>query len=1017
MRLHRLELSGFGPFAGTEIVDLDALGADGLFLVQGDTGAGKTTLLDAVAFALFGRVPGPRNEAKRLRCDRAPTDVVTMVRLEASIGGHRLEIIRRPEYERPKSRGNGSTLQRGKVSLRWIGATPAGQCEEGLTRADEVGDAVIDLLGMSADQFFQVVLLPQGDFARFLRADTAERGDLLERLFDTGRFGRIEDWFGNLRREAGAGLRACDDQVRQLAARVAEAARVELSDAPDHRWLADVRDRLADLAESAADAATVARAHRDRSAATWERARLRAERVERLRTLLERRRSLDVDQPRIELERELLARHAGTGPIVAAATVAQDARAALTAARTRRRAADRDLAALDRAGGNDAGRSGAGLAGVGDGPAGAGADPDLLDLGLLADDPVAVHAAASADRDLAGALTGVIAESAEQDRDLTQLTRARQRHHRDEVAAVDVEQRLAGLPARITELEARVAGARSAKDLLPSAKEQMAAAESVLRAARSVPMLEAERATAVTAATDAADRHQAAVDVRQALVDARIAGMAAELAARLREGDACPVCCSTTHPRLAQPDGRAVTAEQIRAAELAEHRAAAGRVAAVQQRERLDAAVHRAREIAAGHDVPDAERGVLESTARHTRLVAVARNLDALLGLREAAGKALFEQGLRREDLAASLAAGSTEIGVLSQRTERRATRLRNARGGHVSVAARRNFLLGRAAALDAIAAAAEAVGAAQSVLDLAERGLSAAVVAAGFDAFDEAMTAAAVDADGLRRRIRAADDAAVAVDTQLRDPQLVGLSADEQVDVAGIGRAAESAAAAADRAISLAHALTAQRDQVAVASSRLRSAWLDREPISRHEAEVSALTEVMHGRGQNALGMSLRTYVLAERLKQVAGAAGQRLDRMSAGRYTFVHSTDREARGKAGGLGLDILDGWSGLVRSTKTLSGGESFLASLALALGLADIVAAEAGGRVLDTLFVDEGFGSLDPDTLDLVMGTLDELRAGGRVVGVVSHVDELRQRIPSQVRVCRTPQGSTLQVSTG
>ena len=167
-----------------------------------------------------------------------------------------------------------------------------------------------------------------------------------------------------------------------------------------------------------------------------------------------------------------------------------------------------------------------------------------------------------------------------------------------------------------------------------------------------------------------------------------------------------------------------------------------------------------------------------------------------------------------------------------------------------------------------------------------------------------------------------------------------------------------------------------------------------------------------MHGRGQNALGMSLRTYVLAERLRQVAAAAGQRLDRMSAGRYTFVHSTEREARGKAGGLGLDILDGWSGLVRPAKTLSGGESFLASLALALGLADVVAAEAGGRVLDTLFVDEGFGSLDPDTLDLVMGTLDELRAGGRVVGVVSHVDELRQRIPSQVRVRRTPQGSTL-----
>ncbi|MEP6560560.1 MAG: SMC family ATPase, partial [Nakamurella sp.] len=227
MRLHRLELAAFGPFADTQVVDLDALGADGLFLVQGDTGAGKTTLLDAVAFALFGRVPGPRNEAKRLRCDRAPAEVVTQVRLEATIGGHRLEITRRPEYARPKSRGAGTTLQRGKVTLRWLGPAPSGQPDEGLTRADEIGDAVIDMLGMSADQFFQVVLLPQGDFARFLRADTSERGDLLERLFDTGRFGRLEDWFAAARRDAGVRLRECDDDVRQHVARVAEAARAE----------------------------------------------------------------------------------------------------------------------------------------------------------------------------------------------------------------------------------------------------------------------------------------------------------------------------------------------------------------------------------------------------------------------------------------------------------------------------------------------------------------------------------------------------------------------------------------------------------------------------------------------------------------------------------------------------------------------------------------------------------------------------------------------------------------------
>ena len=272
-----------------------------------------------------------------------------MVRLEATIGGHRLEITRRPEYERPKSRGNGSTLQRGKVEPALDRRCPqSGIRDEGLTRADEVGDAVIDLLGMSADQFFQVVLLPQGDFARFLRADTAERGDLLERLFDTGRFGRIEDWFANLRREAGAGLRACDDEVRQRAARVAEAARVELPDDADDRWLADVRDRLADLADCGRQRggrhpdpagpgegdvgagegpgrASRPAAHAARASA-GPRGRSPADRA----------------------GRRLLARQASTAPVVAAAAVADAARAAVHTAMTRRRAADNDLTALDR---------------------------------------------------------------------------------------------------------------------------------------------------------------------------------------------------------------------------------------------------------------------------------------------------------------------------------------------------------------------------------------------------------------------------------------------------------------------------------------------------------------------------------------------------------------------------------------------------------------------------------------------------------------------------------------------
>jgi exonuclease SbcC len=160
---------------------------------------------------------------------------------------------------------------------------------------------------------------------------------------------------------------------------------------------------------------------------------------------------------------------------------------------------------------------------------------------------------------------------------------------------------------------------------------------------------------------------------------------------------------------------------------------------------------------------------------------------------------------------------------------------------------------------------------------------------------------------------------------------------------------------------------------------------------------------------------MTLSSFVLAARLEEVAAAASERLLRMTAGRYSLVHTDARRGGGRSG-LGLLACDGWTGVDRDTSTLSGGEIFLASLALALGLADVVTAEAGGARIEALFVDEGFGSLDEDTLEEVMTVLDSLREGGRMVGIVSHVAELRQRIPAQVRVRKGQAGSHLTVRT-
>src|SRR3954452_10228251 len=217
MRLHRLSVTAFGPFVDTAEVDFDELSAAGLFLLSGATGAGKSSVLDAVCFALYGAVPGDRQDAGRLRSDQAPLRLAPQVSLEVSLSGRRFRVDRSPAWERPKKRGLGTTREQARVTLservadQWVHLT---------SRLDEAGDLLAGLLGMNLDQFCQVALLPQGHFQAFLRAKPDERQRLLARLFRTGRFERLESWLRDhrlaLRRTSEAHARTVGDLVSRL---------------------------------------------------------------------------------------------------------------------------------------------------------------------------------------------------------------------------------------------------------------------------------------------------------------------------------------------------------------------------------------------------------------------------------------------------------------------------------------------------------------------------------------------------------------------------------------------------------------------------------------------------------------------------------------------------------------------------------------------------------------------------------------------------------------------------------
>ncbi|ACZ89165.1 AAA family ATPase [Streptosporangium roseum] len=444
----------------------------------------------------------------------------------------------------------------------------------------------------------------------------------------------------------------------------------------------------------------------------------------------------------------------------------------------------------------------------------------------------------------------------------------------------------------------------------------------------------------------------------------------------------------------------------------------------------LTAAVRTA-ELESGHrEAAERTDLTLELAARELREAEL-----ALARLRESAGaepalvaeadRIAAEQGEleeRSREFAVTLAARRTDVDRLTAETERLTARIDGARGEDPTLAARLERLADEAELLkEAVEATREELTTATELAAARDRA-EAAVAEAGFLGPDDARAAARPPAEQEEKaeRLRELDKERAAVAAVLADPELIAAAAEDEPDLDALQRARDAADAAHAGLLSARHQAETRRARLAALRAELAEClerWLPAAGRHRLADRLAALTG--GNSTDNQWNMRLSSYVLGERLRQVVESANERLDHMSGGRYLLEHHLSRSAgdRSKSGGgLGLRILDGWTGVDRDPATLSGGESFVTSLALALGLADVVTAEAGGVELGTLFVDEGFGTLDEDTLDGVLDILDGLRDGGRAVGIVSHVAELRTRVPAQLRVRKERHGSTLSTVT-
>ncbi|MFE6176667.1 AAA family ATPase [Streptomyces sp. NPDC056464] len=1031
MRLHRLDVTAFGPFGGSQSVDFDALSLAGLFLLHGPTGAGKTSVLDAVCYALYGSVPGARQSGQgmTLRSDHAAAGIRTEVRLELSVAGRRLEVTRQPPWERPKKRGSGTTLDKAQSWLREYDAQ-TGSWKDLSRSHQEIGEEVTQLLGMSREQFCQVVLLPQGDFARFLRADAEARGKLLGRLFDTHRFADVEKRLAERRRAAetqvrdgDAALLADAHRMQQaagdamplpdlvpgepgLADAVLGAAAVARSTAREQLTVAHCRLLAAESAQAAADrnlgdVREVARLQR-RFAEAQGRARLLDERADAHREAqarMERSRKAEMVAPALELREAADAEHRQ------AATAQARARALL-------RGTFGGGAAGFRPGG-DLGFERAASRSQGDlGIEQALSEPqgDLAEAG-------AVGLAAAARR-VAEELGGL--ESARRgERRLAELVAERadldRQERADDDVRLDAETWLVGWEESRAGLQARIESAQDAANRADQLAVQREPARQRLAAARMRDQLAGDTDTAARQTTEAQGQALKAKAHWLDVKEQRLNGIAAELAAQLQDGEPCAVCGAVDHPAPARKDAGHVDREAEERALAAYQRAeerhteAEGRLGLV--REALAAATAEAGDKPTSRLAQAADE--LEQQYTKAR-----RDASALHSAHEELRRAEAEHEQRtavRQQTEVRAAARVGHRERLDREKTALETELAEARGTADSVAARATQLERRVAVLTEAAETARAAEDTAQRLKDADARLADAAFRAGFDTPQAAAAALLDDAAhrDLQRRLDAWQFEEAAVRAVLAEADTRAAAQQPPADLVTAERTASDAGRRARDAASARDAAARRCAELDRLSARTVAAMRQLAPLRTEYDRVARLAALTAGTSaDNERKMRLESYVLAARLEQVAAAATVRLQRMSSGRYTLVHSDDRTGRGRSG-LGLHVVDAWTGRERDTATLSGGETFFASLALALGLADVVTDEAGGVRLDTLFIDEGFGSLDDQTLDEVLDVLDSLRERDRSVGIVSHVADLRRRIHAQLEVVKGRSGSVLR----
>lgn len=1027
MRILRLTMDAVGPFPGHEVIDFEAFSDAGRFLLSGPTGAGKSTIIDAIVFALYGKVSGGRDSSdSRIRSRYASEQAKTEVELIFSTSSGNYKVRRQPAYERVKKNGKGVTKQNAKAWLFKLDEQLR-EVSEPLTKTSDVGTEITRIVGLSREQFTQTVVLPQGKFAQFLRSTSKDRQDLLQELFGTAIFEDLQLDLVERARKVKKNQEALDATLRAnlgvLASLLDEAPQLDPArclvyepvpevdcefDPLETEWTSrfellapwlEHNQRCADLEVS------TFREQEDKLRSEFASQRDLAARQERYLALTKEHEQLVAQGP---AQRQRLAQ-------IQALQALSDLKPwyeQLKQAQDQQSLAQRQLSqalALEQLESDE--RVQAVLQPL-----------DYRGAQALSVQLTAQVAALSPQVELEAGLAG-------RRRDLQTKTQA---HESASAKLAQGRERENQLPTQIASKQELLEQLNEQAATLPTAKLAQEQAAQTLKLAKAHEQLVKDHQRARKLQQLVALELKQASQRHKHMLEQWLSQSALNLAQNLVAGEPCPVCGATEHPAPATQGGENISQEQLDQA-LEEVNEVQGELSQASERvtklaAQLEAQPCQLSPAQAREQLQEAKAALAaaqQASEQASSCKAQIAKLNAQL------------EALRADNQTAQarLAGDAKEIQLLGEKIDADAASL--SREGFESVAAQVEYLRQLAAALEQLANAAQELDQCQKRAQQAADSFAAQWAQASANFADHsAKPAAPAPTDPAETEPTQAEPTQDTSVANVQDGYAQACQAFAGLDLAAL----KAAAASYEKSLSINQAALAELEgieltpppleqtqgqleqaqaktqacqtyastwqafagQVNAQLAKLNELLARRSKASDKDGQLLALASAANG--DNQARLTLSAWVLQAHFRQVLVFANERLGVIGAGRYELINvDSEEDTRQQKQGLGLAVVDHLSGTTRSPRTLSGGESFYVSLALALALADVVATQNGGIEMNTLFIDEGFGSLDEGTLAEVMDVLSALHSGGRVVGIVSHVSELKRAIPAAVEV--------------